>query len=322
MNSFVIDRHCDDTYNYFDLIRIIESTPQEALLTCHIKSILNNELSSSIDNDFWVEELDQCEFYTIIGNFGKLKVVNQNNQKCVVKENFKNLSVLLEVELYKKSQSTDPIVLPIYMFQNHLFVFSVFELKTLACDVRSLLKKKSLSIYQHAYLIFNLLKGIEFLHNNKIIHRNITAENVFVFGNQVKIGNFSQAVLKKANKYSLDCDKIFPYCSPDYFCTEPKVTFKTDVWAIGTFACELWTQTPGTPFLQDGCPGTTATQEQMLNLKPFSNLIIISDTTGIVISAIQQNFLELCLETNYMLRPKVENLFHHSALSQKNVLFC
>lgn len=316
--NFVIDRHCEDTFNYFGLIKVIQLCHEMSFLSCHVKSILQNQLSSATENEFWIEKLEQSQTYKVIGKFGDMKVL-PNQRVC--KENVKNLSVLLEVELYKKTKNTDPIVLPNYMFQDHLYVFSIYSLKSIICDVKTLIKKKPLSIYQISFLIFNMLKGIEFLHNNKIIHRNITAENIFVFENQIKIGNFSCAVLEKASFCFELATKIFPFCSPDYFKPNSRVTLKTDIWAIGVFACELWTKTAGTPFLREGIPGCLATAEMMLKLNFDSNVVVINDTQGVVLTLDQFHFLECCLQQNYNLRKCVFDLLTHSVLKEKNVLF-
>lgn len=321
LKNFVIDPYCDDVFNYFGLSKLISTTSNESLLTCHIKTILNTQLSSSTENSFWIDELNQCQIYKSIGNFGDLKFLQNHNPICVVKENFKSLSILLELELYKKTKSSDPIVLPIHFFQNHLFVFTVYEIKTLACDVKSLSQRKNLSSFQISYVVFNMLKGLEFLHKHKIVLRNLRAENVFVFENQIKIGNFSSAVLENATMCCTEITKIFPYCSPDYFTTSPKITTKTDIWSVGVFTCELWTKTAGTPFVGQGVPGSIATADSMLNLKLDSNLVAINEKEGILLTIDQLDFLQLCLNQNYSLRGCVNTLLRHCSLKLKNVLF-
>ena len=325
--NFVIDRHCEATYDYFGLEKIVSISNDESYLICHIKSVLNNVLSyasnvseSNNANDVWIEEMEQSEAYKMIGGFGEVKFLKNQNPQCVCKENFKNLSVLLEVELYKKAKTTDPILLPMYIFQDHLRVFSIYQLKNVVCDVKSFLKKKTLSIYQISFLIFNLLKGVQFLHSNRIMHRNIVAENVFVFGNEIKIGNFNCAALEN-NSYYLDSrERKFPFCSPDYFKPEAKITRKVDIWAIGLFACYLWTNVEGTPFLRQGTPGSPATAESMLNLNFDTNLVVLNDCQGGLLSLDQFNFLDSCLNQNYILRASVFDLLTHSVLEKKKRL--
>jgi len=142
-----------------------------------------------------------------------------------------------------------------------------------------------------------------------------------VFGNQIKIGNFSNAVLEKASFCSLDVPKIFPYCSPDYFYPNPKITLKSDIWTIGILSCELWTKCPGTPFLKNALPGCQASKDLMLNLNLTTNVVYINENQVQILSLEQFHFLETCLKQNFESRPSVNDLLTHASIKEKNVLF-
>jgi len=121
LNNFVIDPYCDGKYNYFGLDKVILKAANEASITCHVNSVLDSQLLSAAafpnPNDFWLDKLDQCVAYKIIGYFGDMKLLENYSPICVVKENLKNLNSLLEFELYKKQRNWTLLFRPYTCFE-------------------------------------------------------------------------------------------------------------------------------------------------------------------------------------------------------------
>lgn len=329
--SFVIDTYCEKKYSYFGLDKLIIKAAQEPSLTLYlslstlVQGLLNAHLLTSASYDCYIEKLEQCDRYKLIGNFGKMKFLqtgaSNGDGPSVVKESFKTLNVVLEVELFKKATSEDPILIPLHMFQNSLYVFAVYNFSSVACDVRSLQAEKLLSVYQSNFILFNTLKGLEFLHSQNIILRNFHASNVFIFENETKIGNFSCAILENTGCLLLEVNKVYPFCSPDYFFPNPVITCKTDIWAFGIFCCELWTGRLGSPFLLEADIGTPATSELMFKLQFTSKQIPIGNNLLEFFSDDQFRFARACLVPNFTFRTSAKTLLTFKAIQNKNVIF-
>ena len=92
------------------------------------------------------------------------------------------------------------------------------------------------------YLIKYICSGIKAIHNNNIIHGNLTPDFIYLTKDKkIKIGNFE--VFKKLynyNEYLLSNNNINNYLAPEIIKGE-NITNKVDIWSLGCILYELCT---------------------------------------------------------------------------------
>ena len=74
-----------------------------------------------------------------------------------------------------------------------------------------------------------ILQGIDFLHRNKIIHRDLRASNIFINGKSLVLGHLGLAKSTRELKSSQNYFANLSYASPEVINRENH-SFKTDIW--------------------------------------------------------------------------------------------
>ncbi|OMJ74355.1 hypothetical protein SteCoe_26744 [Stentor coeruleus] len=105
-----------------------------------------------------------------------------------------------------------------------------------------LCKKRKFSENEAAYVLFQILKALEFLHKENVVHRDLKPDNIFLEesdGYKIKIGDFGNATWLESDRLMFGC-----YGSPSYI--PPEVlnggyNEKVDIWSCGIIAYVLLT---------------------------------------------------------------------------------
>jgi len=149
-----------------------------------------------------------------------------------------------EIRLHKSVAHSNLVKLYSY-FEDPNFVYIVLEL----CRKRSLMelhkRRKALTEPESRYFVHQILLGCLYLHDNKIIHRDLKLGNVFLNDSmEVKIGDFGLAT-----KVDFDGERKKTLCgTPNYIAPEvlgkKGHSYEVDVWSIG---CILYTLLVGKP---------------------------------------------------------------------------
>ncbi|XP_015252899.1 PREDICTED: serine/threonine-protein kinase PLK1 [Cyprinodon variegatus] len=136
-------------------------------------------------------------------------------------------------------------------FEDDDFVFVVLEI----CRRRSLLelhkRRKAVTEPEARYYMTQLLKGVHYLHNNRVIHRDLKLGNIFLNDDmEVKIGDFGLAT-----KIEFDGERKKTLCgTPNYIAPEVLCkkghSYEVDVWSLG---CILYTLLVGKPPFETSC---------------------------------------------------------------------
>ena len=84
--------------------------------------------------------------------------------------------------------------------------------------------------------------ALEYVHQRKIIHRDIKTQNVFLTGsNTIKVGDFGiSKVLENTASQAMTVVGTPYYMAPES-CQSQPYTSKSDVWALGIIVYELCT---------------------------------------------------------------------------------
>ena len=198
---------------------------------------------------------EKYELIEIIGQgmYGKVyKAMNKLESKyyAIKALNFKNISTkersLIETEINLLQELKHPnIVLYKDSFidkNNNLNIITTF------CEGGDMYRKifKEKNTYFEENIIINwliqLLLGLSYIHDKKIVHRDIKTKNIFIKNNlTVKIGDFGIAkILNSTSSYAHTFIGTPYYISPE-LCKDQPYNDKSDVWSLGCVLYELCT---------------------------------------------------------------------------------
>ena len=90
--------------------------------------------------------------------------------------------------------------------------------------------------------LFQICLGIQYLHNNNVIHRDIKSANIFLTkDNDIKLGDVGIVkILKSTNNFAYTNIGTPYYMSPELY-KNRRYNSKTDIWSIGVVLYELMT---------------------------------------------------------------------------------
>tara|TARA_B100000963_G_scaffold361963_1_gene401368 strand:- start:6207 stop:7397 length:1191 start_codon:yes stop_codon:yes gene_type:complete len=188
------------------------------------------------------------------GSFGSVYLVKSNNTsktfackkiKISIRRAYDKKSILNELKLLACHKSEYIIKLEdAYISNNHIHLVTEYAERG---DLSKLVKRCR---SRNRYLIedtvkkylFEICLGIQYLHKNNIIHRDIKTANIFLTkDNNIKLGDVGIVkILKTANNYAYTNIGTPYYMSPELY-KNFKYTSKTDIWSIGVVLYELMT---------------------------------------------------------------------------------
>lgn len=88
-----------------------------------------------------------------------------------------------------------------------------------------------------------MLQGARFLHENKILHRDIKAANIFFSGGLAKLGDMNVSRLLKEEKFAKTQTGTPYYTAPEIWDSRPYGPM-CDIWSIGCVVYEMATFRP------------------------------------------------------------------------------
>lgn len=151
--------------------------------------------------------------------------------------------MLQEIDIHR-SVEHDHIVRFYSYFEDSNFIYIILELCTKKSMMELHKRRKTLSEPEIRYFVRQIANACLYLHDNKIIHRDLKLGNIFINDDmKLKLGDFGLAtrVDNSQRKYTL-CG------TPNYLA--PEILLKTghsyqvDVWSLG---CIVYTLAVGTP---------------------------------------------------------------------------
>lgn len=211
----------------------------------------------------------------------------------------------MEIEIQRKLNH--PNILKSYdNFEDSLYTYIVLELCPHQTIKHLLRKKKLFTEVETASIIREIVSGLIYLHDNRIIHRDLKLEN-FLIGKDghVKIADFGLST-----KLDYDDQRRFTVCgtpnylSPEILCSSSKGhSYEVDIWAVGVCAFALLTGKP--PF---------ETKKLKLTYEHIRSCSY-KFPTELKLSFVAKDFVQSILQINPELRPSALELSLHPFLA-------
>lgn len=105
-------------------------------------------------------------------------------------------------------------------------------------DLMMLSRNNPIKLKKSLKYIYSIAKAIKFLHSRNIIHGDVKASNVFLYGDgTVKLGDFSVSLISLRNKYTHKIST--PSHSPPECFNKEKWSFPIDMWCFGCTIYEI-----------------------------------------------------------------------------------
>ncbi|KAK5645786.1 hypothetical protein RI129_004250 [Pyrocoelia pectoralis] len=186
-------------------------------------------------------------------------------------------------------------------FEDSLNVYIVLEL----CRRRSMMelhkRRMTLTEPETRFYMRQILNGVHYLHNNKIIHRDLKLGNLFLNDDlHVKIGDFGLAA-----RIAFEGETKKTLCgTPNYIAPEilnkKGHSFEVDIWSVG---CIMYTLLLGKPPFETNSLKETYNRIKKCHYKLTAN-----------ISQPARQMIMTMLQSDPKSRPKVQQLLLHEFL--------
>lgn len=183
-------------------------------------------------------------------------------------------------------------------FEDQFNIYIVLEL----CRRRSMMelhkRRQAITEPETRFYMRQILSGVQYLHSNSIIHRDLKLGNLFLNDDlHVKIGDFGLAA-----KIEFDGERKKTLCgTPNYIAPEilnkKGHSFEVDIWSIG---CIMYTLLIGRPPFESNSLKETYSRIKKCDYRLSSN-----------ISSTAKQMIMLMLQSDPARRPKVQQLIQH-----------
>ena len=91
--------------------------------------------------------------------------------------------------------------------------------------------------------VIQLLRGIKYLHDNRIMHRDLKCANIFLMKNGLlKLGDLNVSKFAKLGMATTQTGTPY-YCSPEIW-KEKSYDYKSDIWSLGCIIYEICSLRP------------------------------------------------------------------------------
>ena len=194
-------------------------------------------LKSLIDYKNKYTELESCEEEMI-------KVLNKSNNTVylaekITKTNNPKIDSYVFNEVHFLSILNHSAIPQIYDFFDIETEYIIIKDTKPIDNLNTLIKEnEALDEFEVKLIINNLLGVVNYLHSNKISHRNITLENIYPI--VINLDKFKLAGWKNARKFGLYSNTYTSsyYWSPEYIIND-SYSYQSDIWCVGIIMFRL-----------------------------------------------------------------------------------
>ena len=196
-------------------------------------NILNQMYQNEISIDYKIQLKSNPNFYKILKVISKDKIGHSIPEEKIINE----IKILNSLKHERIIQVYDS-----YYDSNNYYVITEF------CEFGTLntIMKKKLNENQVKYIIYQLLKAIQYLCKNNFVHTDIKPNNVYInkifkYKNDnyynIKLLDFASSSNVQNNKNELYNLNLPYYVSPEIF--DQNYNYKCDIWSIGIILYEM-----------------------------------------------------------------------------------
>jgi len=167
-----------------------------------------------------------------------IKTINKSKNENLI---FDNLSIKNEIDVLKSL--SHPNIMKIYEFysneESYFLVNEYIKYGELSKRI-----KQTFSELQISVIIFQILKGLSYIHSHNIIHRDIKLENIMINDIEnilingkieqfywIKIIDFGIAKFTSSNKKEKGMTGTLYYMAPEVI--KQNYNYKCDIWSVG-----------------------------------------------------------------------------------------
>ncbi|RMZ95847.1 cyclin-dependent kinase-like 2 isoform X4 [Brachionus plicatilis] len=212
------------------------------------------------------------------------KFLESENDRAVKKIAFREIKIL-------KSLRHENLVNLIEVFRRNRKIYLVFEYidQNLLEEIEK--TKNGLGEEKTREIMYQVVRGVDFMHSNNIIHRDIKPENVLINNNGlIKVCDFGFArQIAQPSEIYTDYVATRWYRSPELLVGDPRYGKPVDVWSIGVLTYEVLTSRPLYPGESD-----------------LDQLFLIMNSVGDITDSMKQCFNKNQFYMNSKL-PKINN---------------
>ena len=154
-------------------------------------------------------------------------------KKNLIKSRAKQ-KLISEIKIHKSINHPNIVKFEHY-FEDSEFIYLLIELCPNQTLHELLKTRKKLTELEVQYYIFQLVKALQYLHNLKIIHRDLKLANLFLSKNmELKLGDFGlAAVLNFEGERRRSLCGTPNYIAPEILDGKTGHSFEVDIWSVG-----------------------------------------------------------------------------------------
>ncbi|CAD8195862.1 unnamed protein product [Paramecium octaurelia] len=209
-----------------------------------------------------------------------------------------------EIQIYKNIKNdngNENVVALIEEFREDLEIYCVFEFCRNG-DLNNLLKNSKLEEDEIKPIFIEILKGMKYIHQKGIVHRDLKIDNILIDENKVvKIADFGFA------KYYNQNDVLTSYCgtpatmAPEVL-NQEEYDYKCDIWSLGVILYYM---------IYRKYHFSSKVRSLMDLVRELQNFKINFDDTVLQLSDDGKDLLSRMLDSNKITRIDYEQLFCH-----------
>jgi hypothetical protein len=166
----------------------------------------------------------------LTGTSVALKVISKNDiqsKNCRAK-------IEKEIEVLKMVNHNRFVIKLMEVFEDEASVYFVFEYVKNGDLIQFFRKNPLMEERDLKAFFYKILRGVEYLHANKVIHRDIKLDNILLDeGLQPKLCDLGISSVMEEGKKIMDTGGTPAYLAPEVIKAEGDVCEKSDVWSLG-----------------------------------------------------------------------------------------